>query len=123
MLNTGNYKEVYVTRDSAGRINIWNPNVGIVKFRGCVEFCSARSLTKNGRIYEKKNVGRLDDFYYDREDWDNPFDRREDLETKKSLSFIPRKGTAWLYNTTTGKRTRVDKEMTLVDPYTGKVIG
>jgi hypothetical protein len=124
-MKTGNYKEVYITRDSdSTRIGIWNPNIGIVKFEGCVEFHSARSLGKHSRLGDKIFIGRLDSIYYDRSDWDgNPDYRREDLETAKLLGFIPRKGTAWLYNTTTGKRTRVDKDMALIDPDTGKVIG
>lgn len=122
-MKTGNYKEVYITRDSEGDIKIWNPNIGIVKFEGCVEFRSAKSLSETGKIYYYTCIGRLDSFYFDRSDWGNPDDRQNDLETQKNLPFIPRKGTAWLYNTTTGKRKRIDKDMALIDPDTGKVIG
>ena len=117
-MKTGNYKEVYITRDSGVEsVEIWNPNIGIAKFKGCVEFYSARAIGVKGILRLNRAVGRLD--------------RVSALagcncdmckRHRKSLPFKPAEGTAWLYNTTTGKRTRVDKDMALIDPDTGKVL-
>jgi hypothetical protein len=108
-MKTGNYKEVYITQNSCSSVaKIWNPNIGIAKFNGCVEFYSARSVGKHGFVEEKEYVGQLDIVW--------------PQEVRKQFGLSLKPGTAWLYNTT-GKRTRVDKEMALIDPDTGKVIG
>jgi hypothetical protein len=120
-MKTGNYKEVYVTRDTSGAVKIWNPNIGIAKFVGCVEFWSARSVT--GTSFNCQYIGLLDDFSDAINGCKCGVCTNERRDMKEALPFIPRKGTAWLYNTTTGKRTRVDKDMALIDPDTGKVIG
>jgi hypothetical protein len=109
-MKTGNYKEVYITRDTNTiMVDIWNPNIGIAKFQGCVEFASASTLSGTGVMAFKARHGRLDSVSC--------------TKLERALSFIPSEETAWLYNTTTGKRTRVDKDMALIDPDTGKVIG
>jgi hypothetical protein len=118
-MNTGNYKEVYITRDTdANRIQVSKPNIGIAKFEGCVEYHSASSIGKTRLLDSNRNHGRLDNLVYVK-----CCNCNTCRKSKETLPFLPIEGTAWLYNTTTGKRTRVDKDMALIDPDTGKVIG
>jgi hypothetical protein len=120
-MNTGNYKEVYITRDSdSDRIEIWNPNIGIAKFVGCVEFYSARAVGIRCVLRDKQSIGRLG--CIDLVGRCNCGTCKEERVDLKELGFTPPAGTAWLYNATTGKRTRVDKEMALICPDTGKVL-
>ena len=44
------YWEVYVTHDSdRSTVEFWNCNIGILKLEGCVEFRSARLLSRGER--------------------------------------------------------------------------
>jgi len=112
-MKDGNWHYVYLTRDSLGSfIDLWNPNIGIVKYKGCVYFSSARSLGKRGEIVSRCGIGLIDrvSIWYDRKAVEDQF------------GFVPDPGTAWLVNTVTLKRKRVDQDMALIDPETGKVV-
>jgi len=114
-MKTGNWDYVYLTRDSGTCwLELWNPNIGIVKYRGCVFFASARSLGKKGRIRYHNTVGLLSTCYCN---------NKNESEVQKQFGFLPPEGTAWLVNTTTLERKRIDKDMALIDPRTGKVVG
>ncbi len=117
-MKTGNWNYVYLTSDTmvcTDSFGIWNTNIGIVKYRGCVEFRSARSLKKTGKYDNYEYVGKIYSGC--------ACGRCDEHRIKKQFGFVPARGTAWLVNTTTLKCKRIDKDMALIDPDTGKVVG
>ena len=94
-----NLKYIYVTRNSFCRlddINIWDTNVGIMKFDGCVWYGSGLDDAYVGCL--KYAASRLD-----------------------VGGDVPR-GTAWLVDTCSGVWVRVDEDMALLDEHTGEEI-
>ncbi len=115
-MKTGNWDYVYLASDTAcNEFRVWNTNIGIVKWEGCVEFRSARSLGKTGRRFSQDEVGCIYEGC--------PCPMCDEANIIKQFGFIPPGGTAWLVNTITLKRKRIDRDMALIDPDTGKVVG
>ena len=115
-MKDGNWKYVYLTRDLLFNfVKAWNPNIGIVKYKGCIYFGSARSLGKRGEIGSKWRIGLIDS------KWARSEGGAKAVEAQ--FGFIPDPGTAWLVNTVTLERKRIDQDMALIDPDTGKVVG
>jgi len=121
MINTKNLKEVYVTADTHEHVNVWNPNIGIVKYKGCVEFRSSRSLGKTERMYSKDHVGQLG-YCECLEDCSCSTCLENRVKFEEQFGFFPKQGTAWIVNMTTLKRKRIDTEMHLIDPDTLKIL-
>ncbi len=98
--------EIYMTRDTeSGYVEIWNPNIGIIKQRRnrtCVRFVSAKTLEHRG--VHKITIGRLSFAHH----------VTNMKEINKQFGFTPPHGTAWIVNTTTLKRTRIDEDMDLI---------
>jgi hypothetical protein len=113
-----NLREVYITRNSDSDIAcIHNPNIGIAKYKGCVFFASARSVCRGSINYSKTEIGLIDD-----ECVCSICDGQRS-RFRSQFGFIPKEGTAWIVNTTTLKRKRIDREMALLDPDTCQIIG
>ncbi len=116
IMNTANYDYVYLSRSSrAVYVDVWNTNIGIVKYKGSMYFLSAMSLGVRGEKLSRKTTGRLSSQWI--------YDSVGKEVVRKQFGFIPRPGTAWLVNTTTLKRKRIDKGMALIDPDTGRIVG
>ena len=115
-MKDGNLEYVYLARSSHGdSVKAWDPNIGIIKCRGCVYFISAKSLGKGGEIGPRWRIGLIDC---------ERLLRHEDYKAMEAqFGFIPAPGTAWLVNTVTLERKRIDQDMALIDPDTGKVVG
>ena len=95
-------KYIYVTRDSDNAcVYVWDTNIGIKKFKGCVWFASAHS-TKYGGSKGDFMSGCIGSGY--------------NLDVGGDVPA----GTAWLINTSSGLWTRVDQDMALLDPDTGE---
>ena len=95
---------IYVTRDSySNYMNIWDPNIGIKKFRGCCYFVSAKCLKSNMNYTE----GRLDYCV--------------GTDSLGLTEAIPA-GSAWLVHVSSGVWERVDQDMALLNS-AGKVVG
>ena len=115
-MKDGNWKYVCLTRNSySDVVNVWNPNIGIVKYKGCVYFSSARSLGKKGEIESRRHIGLID--------YERVWCAGDAKAMIAQFGFVPAPGTAWLVNTVTLKRKRIDQDMVLIDPDTGRVIG
>jgi len=94
-------KYIYVTRDSfCDTVDVWDPNIGIKKFKGCCFFASASMRTYIDHNYDK---GRLAVY----------------MSEKDIGGHVPR-GTAWLVNTTSG--VWIQQHLITHCPRTGKVV-
>lgn len=96
-------KYIYVTKNSfKDYICAWDSSVGIKMFDGCHYFASAKRMKSGDGHYWDGNIGL-------------------GLTNADVGGHVPR-GTAWLVNTTSGVWERVDQDMMLWDPITGRPV-
>ncbi len=99
---------VYLTRNTySDCIEVWDPNVGIRKEKGCIAYYSAAQFDAENKmsIHIK---GRLAELYL--------------TQCQSVFGGVPEKEEAWLVNIDTGTWKRVDQDMLLINGDTGEVI-
>jgi hypothetical protein len=106
-------KPVYITRNTDSRaVAIWDTEIGIAKFEGCVEYYSGNTIQAN----RKFNIC---------ERWDNGLlSCLCSYDCIKEFGSFPGRGEAWLVEERKNDIlwTRVDHNMHLLSPKTGEII-
>jgi len=107
-INAIDLEEVYLTRASYSMtVMIWDPNVGIVKKKGCVEYHSASRVAKP-RSQSATFHGRIGHTFYS--------------DCQELFGFEVEQGCAYLFNFKTMKAKRIDEDMALWSQGVTKVV-